>query len=358
MNAPARLTVPCVSLADLSDPNEIARIEGFVREHGGTVFHRPLWLNAIERGTGQQAMGLVLRQAGELTGWLPLTLVHSPLFGRALVSSGFGVAGGALTERRHDAETLCRAAEELALRHQALSIELRGGEAPEHWQVTTTSHCNFVTDLAEDDEAQLLAISRKARAEVRKGLKTAFSIAIGSDEVDRAAHYAVYAESVHNLGTPVFPRRLFDAVLDSFGEAADILTVRNEDRPVASVLSLYHDDGEGLTVMPYWGGGTYAARGLRANERMYYELMLHARRRGCTRFDFGRSKTESGPYFFKKNWGFDPEPLTYSNWSAPGTAARNIDPTDAGYARKIALWKRLPLSLANAIGPHIARGLG
>ena len=86
--------------------------------------------------------------------------------------------------------------------------------------------------------------------------------------------------------------------------------------------------------------------------------MLHARKRGCTRFDFGRSKTESGPYFFKKNWGFEPEPLTYSRWSAPGVAARNIDPTDESYARKIALWKRLPLRLANAIGPHIARGLG
>ena len=39
------------------------------------------------------------------------------------------------------------------------------------------------------------------------------------------AHYAVYAESVRNLGTPVFPRSLFDAVLDLFGDAADILTV-------------------------------------------------------------------------------------------------------------------------------------
>ncbi len=302
MNAPTRLAVPSVSLAHLTDPDEAARIERFVTQQGGSVFHRPLWLRAIERGTGQQAMGLVLEQAGQLTGWLPLTLVHSPLFGRALVSSGFGVGGGVLAQRRHDAETLCRAAEE--------------------------------------------------------GLKTDFEITIGSDEADRVAHYAVYAESVHNLGTPVFPRRLFDAVLDAFGAEADILTAHHDGTPVASVLSLYHDDGKGPTVMPYWGGGTYAARGLRANERMYYELMLHARKRGCTRFDFGRSKTESGPYFFKKNWGFEPEPLTYSSWSAPGVAARNIDPTDESYARKIALWKRLPLRLANAIGPHIARGLG
>lgn len=90
---------------------------------------------------------------------------------------------------------------------------------------------------------------------------------------------------------------------------------------------------------------------------MYYELMLHARRQGMTRFDFGRSKTGSGPFAFKKNWGFQPEPLTYGAWTAPGQPPRNIDPTDASYSRKIELWKKLPLPIANTLGPWIARGL-
>ena len=120
------------------------------------------------------------------------------------------------------------------------------------------------------------------------------------------------------------------------------------------MLSFYHDD----TVLPYWGGGTLPARRLRANERMYFELMLHARRRGCARFDFGRSKVGSGPAAYKKNWGFSPEPLTYAVWNASDGAKRKVDPTDDSYSAKIALWKRLPLSLANRIGPHIARGLG
>src|SRR3546814_5643441 len=88
------------------------------------------------------------------------------------------------------------------------------------------------------------------------------------------------------LGTPVFPKALFDAVLDAFEGDADILTVREGGRPVASVLSLYWRG----TVMPYWGGGTADARRLRANELMYFALMRHAREKGCTRFDFGRSK--------------------------------------------------------------------
>lgn len=354
MNAPLQHTSIGVKPADLRDPRERARIEGFVGEQAGSVFHRPAWLAAVERGTGQRALGLVAERAGQLTGWLPLSDVHSPIFGRALVSSGFGVGGGPLSVSASDGDALCRCAEELALRRSAGTIELRGGAAPQDWATTSTAHCNFARELAADDEAELLAIPRKARAEVRKGLRNELAIMIGNSAGDRAAHYAVYAESVRNLGTPVFPRALFDAVLDGFGADADILTVRHQGQPVASVLSLYHQGA----VMPYWGGGRFVARDLRANEVMYYELMRHARARGCTRFDFGRSKTGSGPYFFKKNWGFEPEPLTYSSWSAAGVPARNIDPTDEGYSRGIALWKRLPLPLASAIGPLIARGLG
>ena len=353
MNAPMCHSAT-VRLADLSESGEAARIEAFVADLGGSVFHRPLWLKAIEQGTGNRANGLLLERGGAIEGWLPLTEVHSPLFGRALVSSGFGVGGGVLAERESDAIALCRAAEELAQRACASTVELRGGTAPADWHKIEGKHANFAADLAPDDEAQLLAIPRKSRAEVRKGLKNDLDVAIGKEAADREAHYPVYAESVRNLGTPVFPRGLFDAVLDLFGDDADILTVRHEGVPVASVQSLYHRG----TVMPFWGGGTWGARGLRANERMYYELMCHARRKGCSRFDFGRSKTGSGPFAFKKNWGFEPEPLTYFAWSAPGVAARNIDPTDEGYSAKIELWKRLPLPVANRIGPWIARGLG
>ena len=353
MNAPFTLCTENVSLVDLRDPGERARIDGFVAELKGSPFHRPAWLQAVEEGTGQKAVGLVAEKCGILTGWLPLTQVHSPLFGRALVSSGFAVDGGALAETAKTARGLCRYAAEVAVRTSCSSVELRGGEFPGEWQTTSDKHCGFVADLASDDDAQLLAIPRKQRAEVRKSLDLDLTVSVGTAETDRAAHYAVYAESVRNLGTPVFPRSLFDAVLDRFGADADILTVSHAGVPVASVLSLYHGDA----VMPYWGGGTFAARALRANERMYFELMLHARKRGYDRFDFGRSKVGSGPFSYKKNWGFEPQPLVYGSWTAPGVEARNIDPTSNSYSARIALWKKLPLPVANLLGPPIARGL-
>lgn len=358
MNAPFHQARARPRLAELGDPGERRRIEAFVAAHPqGTPFHLPAWLDAVARGSGNPALALVAESGGELAAYLPLNDVHSPLFGRLLASTGFAVGGGILALDDASADALFEAAEELALRRSCPTIELRGGAMPAAragWAVRSEAHCGFVAPLAGDDEAQLLTIPRKQRAEVRKGLANDLEIETGASPRDRAAHYAVYAESVRNLGTPVFPRALFDAVLDRFGGDADILTVREQGRPVASVLSLYHRGA----VMPYWGGGTWEARRLRANDRMYFELMLHARRRGCTHFDFGRSKTGSGAYDFKRNWGFEPEPLSYAVWTAPGAPVRDANPASAKHALQVALWRRLPLAVANRLGPIIARGLG
>lgn len=352
MNAPIK-TETIVRLADFANAQELRRIDGFVAEMRASLFHRPAWLNAVATGTGQGAAGLIAEQLGAITGWLPLTKVRSALFGKALVSSGFGVDGGICAMSDTAAHTLSQMAEDIAQRGGFSGIELRGGPIPDSWDTWDDKHCGFERPLADSDAAELTAIPRKARAEVRKGLAFGHRITTGRAPSDLAAHYACYSESVRNLGTPVFPRALFAAMLEAFPDSSDILTVWQGDIPLASVLSFYHAGA----VMPFWGGGSHAARPARANELMYYELMLHARRRGMTRFDFGRSKTGSGPFAFKKNWGFVPTPLTYGAWTAPGAPPRNMDPTDASYSRKIALWKKLPLPVANMLGPWIARGL-
>lgn len=350
MNAPF---VPSRIVVRLADPGDRPAIARFLADHPDTTaFHRFEWLDAVERATGHKTHILISEQGAAIRSVLPLHEAHSPLFGRALVSSGFAVGGGVLGEND---PALFAAAEELAERLNCPNLELRGGPLPESagWHVKEDSHAGFVNPLSADDDAQLLAIPRKQRAEVRRGLGHNMEVRIGRDADARSMHYAVYAESVRNLGTPVFPKQLFDAVMDGFGDDADTLTVLHEGKPLASVLSLYHRGA----VMPYWGGGVFAARTMRANDVMYYALMNHARTRGCDRFDFGRSKTNTGAYHFKRNWGFEPQPLSYANWTADGAPPRDVNPLSPRYKAKIAAWQKLPLSIANRIGPFIARGL-
>jgi FemAB-related protein (PEP-CTERM system-associated) len=278
------------------------------------------------------------------------------LFGRALVSSGFAVDGGILADTPGLIAQLANEAVILAGQLKCPTLELRGGALPEgNWLYDNETYLGFSRALAADDEAELLAIPRNQRAEVRRALGFDLTVETGTTKRDRDAHYAVYSTSVRNLGTPVFPRALFDAVLEEFGDDADILTIRHEGRAIASVLSLYFNG----TVMPYWGGGTADARTWRANDLMYYALMLHARKdKGCTRFDFGRSKAGTGPASFKRNWGFEGMVLSYAKHVAEGHVAREINPLNPKYRMQVAAWQKLPLWLANRMGPFIAKGLG
>jgi FemAB-related protein (PEP-CTERM system-associated) len=352
----------CISPLQLSvrdaHVSDAQRIDAFVTAHpDATPFHLTGWTDAIERGCGQRNRTLLAEDSqGRIAGVLPLTEVVSPLFGRALVSSAFAVGGGPLSALPSVSDGMIGRAETLAQNLGCASVELRGGSSPgAGWSVDDVTYLGFSRDLALDDDAELLAIPRKQRAEVRRALGFGLDVTTGADKRERGDHYAVYAESVRNLGTPVFPKALFDAVLDAFGPDADILTVRRDGKPVASVLNLYWRG----TVMPYWGGGTRDARSLRANDLMYYALMCHARAaKGCTRFDFGRSKAGSGPASFKRNWGFEGQPIVYHARTLDGSPPRDINPMSAKYRLQVALWKRLPLVLANRIGPMISRGLG
>jgi len=344
MNAPPRLAVGAIALDD-------PRLEPFVRAHPDrTIFHLPQWSHAVERGTDQRAYCLAAERDGRIEGVLPLSHVRSRLFGDALVSAGFGTGGGILAANGRAADALAGAAWDLAVSLGCASAELRGGAVPSGWRASEGLYARFSRGLPDSEEALLASIPRRQRAEVRRAIGFALETSAASDRRHRDAHYRVYAESVRNLGTPVFPQSLFDAALDAFGDEADIVIVWKDGRPLASLLSFYLDG----CVQPHWGGGTRAARRWRANDLVYYETMRRAIAKGCTHADFGRSKVGTGPWERKRIWGFEETPLVYA---VRGTS-RETNPLDAKYRLKIAAWQKLPLWLANRVGPVIARGLG
>jgi FemAB-related protein (PEP-CTERM system-associated) len=195
------------------------------------------------------------------------------------------------------------------------------------------------------------AIPRKQRAMVRKGIQNELHSVANHDAV---ALHGIYAESVRNLGTPVFSRRYFTMLADVFRDDCDIVTVMDGDTAIASVMNFYFRD----EVLPYYGGGTSTARQRAANDFMYWEVMRRAADRGSRLFDFGRSKIGTGAHDFKKNWGFTPEALCYRYKLAPGASIPDHNPLNPKYRLFIAGWKQLPLAVANAIGPSIVRGLG
>jgi len=224
-------------------------------------------------------------------------------------------------------------------------------DARNDWLVKRDLYVTFRREIVADPDANMKRIPRKQRAVVRKGIENGLQAHFGSG-VEQL--HRIYAESVRNLGTPVFSRRYFQLLAAVFADSSDVLTVLDEGTPIAAVLNFYFRD----QVLPYYGGGTPRARTRAGNDFMYWMLMRRAAERGYRLFDFGRSKIGTGSHDFKKNWGFTPEPLHYSFKLRAGASVPNNNPLDPKYRLFVAAWKRLPLTAANLLGPHIVRGIG
>jgi FemAB-related protein (PEP-CTERM system-associated) len=333
--------------------DDVGRWDAFVaRCPQATFFHRAGWMRVLEEGFRHRTHFLFAERGGQIVGVLPLVQVKSRLFGNALTAMAFCVQGGPATEDAVAKAALDRRALELADELDVDHLEYRS-ETPTQsgWLVKGDLYVTFRRALDPDPEKNLTAIPRKQRAEVRKGLDMGLDCAI-EDSADNI--WAIYAESVRNLGTPVFGRRYFRALKAEFGDDCECLVLRKDGQIVSGVLSFYFRD----QVLPYYGGGSLAARGLRANELMYYDLMRRAAAKGSRVFDFGRSKLGTGAFAFKKNWGFTPVPLNYEYKLRRGDKLPDVNPLNPKYRLMIETWKRLPLPVANTIGPWVARSLG
>jgi FemAB-related protein (PEP-CTERM system-associated) len=283
---------------------------------------------------------------------LPLAHVRSVLFGNALSSLPFAAYGGVAAEDEASAAALEREAEALAQRLRVQHLELRQLERRHEGWPRQELYVTFRKAILPDEEANMLAIPRKQRAMVRKGIKGGLSSHL-DDGVGR--FFDLYADNVHRHGTPALPRRYFEALRREFGPDCEVLTVAAPDgRALSSVLS-FHFRNE---VLPYYAGDDVAARELAANDFKYWELMRRACARGSTLFDYGRSKVGTGPYAFKKNWGFEPQPLHYEYRLLRRDSVPQNNPANAKYRLLIEAWRRLPLAFANRLGPYVVRSLG
>jgi len=337
-------------------PARAAAWDFFVAAHpNGTFLHRAAWAALLEQGFNYTTHYLMAEQDGAITGVLPLARVKTLLFGDSLVSAPFLVYGGPLATDPETAAALETAARDLQRRLAVPVMEWRFRDPPPdlpNWQSRDDLYVTFRKTLSPSDDVNMKAIPRKQRAMVRKGIDKGL-VSVAGRDIDTL--FRVYAESVRNLGTPVFPRRWFHLLAAAFGDALDVVTILHEGTPVSAVLNFYDDRGE---VLPYYGGGTAASRPVAAHDFMYWEVMRRAVARGCTGFDFGRSKLGTGSFAFKKNWGFVPTPLQHRFHLAPGASIPDHNPLNPKYALFIKAWKRLPLPVANLIGPHIVRGVG
>ncbi|UXH76718.1 FemAB family XrtA/PEP-CTERM system-associated protein [Roseateles amylovorans] len=337
----------------IDDVDTARRWDAFVQAcPSATFFHLSAWQRILKTQFRHRGFFFYAERNGRIEGVLPLAENKSRLFGHALVGLPFAVYGGVAAETDAAAQALEEAAQAQARALRVQHLELRNVQRRHEDWPHQDLYVTFRKEILPEEEANLLAIPRKQRAMVRKGIKNELKA-----EIDRGVDrfFALYADNVHRHGTPAMSKRYFQSLLDTFGEAAEVLIVTDaQGTPLSGVLSFYFRD----EVLPYYAGDAVAARDLAANDFKYWELMRRACARGLKVFDYGRSKHDTGSFAFKKNWGFEPTPLHYEYCLYERDAVPQNNPSNAKYQLMIKAWRKLPISVANWLGPHIVRSLG
>jgi len=330
-----------------------ARWDAFVQQcPAATFFHRAGWQEVIEEGFSHPTWFMYAEKDGAIQAVLPLAQIKSRLFGNTLCSLPFCVYGGIASLAPDAAAAVDAAAQRLAARLRVDHLEYRQRDAGHADWLHGSLYATFRKPLADDPEENLLAIPRKQRAAVRKGIASRL-VADTDDDIGR--FFSSYATSLRNHGTPTFSPRYFSLLRRVFGEDCQLLSVSLGLDHICSVLSFRFRD----EILPYYAGGdSKTARALAAHDFMYWELMRRACLAGSRLFDFGRSKYGTGSFSFKKNWGFEPQPLHYAYQLHRGRRLRDVQPLNPRYQLLIKAWRLLPLPLANAIGPCLVRQLG
>ena len=341
-----------ITIHQLSVDNFSRWDEYVSKSEEATFFHRAGWKTVLESAFGHRSYFLYAEQNGEIEGVLPLAQNKSVLFGNVLVSTPFCVYGGIVADNPEAASALRKAACDLAHSLKVDALELRNIKASNEGWPEKSLYSTFRKSIDADPDVNMKAIPSKQRTMVRKGIKNGLVSEVG-DHWDRA--YRVYSESVRNLGTPVFSNKYFKTLKHVFGDDCGVMMISHQGKDVAGVVSFYFRD----EVLPYYGGSVAAARSIKGvNDFMYWELMRRSAEEGIKIFDFGRSKNDTGPYKFKKHWGFVPEPLHYEYLLIAADSAPDINPLNPKYQLFIKAWKKLPLFAANLMGPILAKNLG
>ncbi len=337
------------------DGDEAAWEDYVDRSSQTTFFHRVGWRRIVADALGHAAHYRCAWRNGRIVGVLPLIHVRSRLFGDALISTAFTTGGGIAADDDHTAQALAEEAVRLGERLGVEFVELRQAAATplaDAWLAKTELYFGFERTIAATDADNLKAIPRKKRADLRKAIDDKWLVTDAAAPVD--TFFRIYAESLRNLGTPVLPLRFYAAIKATFGNAVEISSVSGPDGPAAALMSFFFKD----RVLPYYGGAVPAARRLHAYDLLYWSQMQRATSRGVRVFDFGRSKRGTGSFDYKTYWGFTPEPLSYQYRLIKRTDLPEINPLNPKYRLMVGTWRRLPLVVANRLGPIVARQIG
>lgn len=327
----------------------------YIERQGGSFYHQWQWKSLIEKLFGHRCYYFAaLDDDAQIVGVLPVVNLKSLLFGNYMVSMPYFNYGSVLANSDEIANKLLEAAIEQGKANKVSHIQFRDLSPRSYFPEanTSTGKVNMVLELPESAEALGKAIGSKRRSQIKRPLREGVVSKFGHAELLDDFYY-VFSHNMRDLGTPVYSKKFFAEILQTFGEAITIAVVYWQDKPVGTGFLVRHGD---QMEIPWASTMRYANR-ISVNMFLYWEILKNAIETGCKTFDFGRSSPDAGTYKFKKQWGAEPVQLYWHHWVPEGCDVPDLSPKNAKFDLAIKVWQKLPLKVTTLIGPPLVKNL-
>lgn len=338
---------------DHSDDFDLAEWQRYVDSvPHSNVYHDVKWCDLIKQQFGHQSHYITCRlPSGELCGVFPTVHLNSKLFGSFLVSMPYFNYGGPLSQYPSVSNRMMEYASEVGRSLACTHLEARDTQRREPWLVKDHK-VTMILPLPQSDEILDRQLGSKIRAQVNKAAREDLEYTVGGAEL-LDDFYKVFSHNMRDLGTPVYDKQFFASILESFADQTNITVVRHNGKPVAAGFLLGYKD---KLEIP-WASSLRKANPLGANMYMYRQILKTAIDQGYQFFDFGRSSKDASTYRYKKQWGATEYPLYWHYWLHDSDELPELNPNNPKYKLAIAMWQKLPVAVANVIGPTLVRNL-
>lgn len=330
----------------------------YVASHSAaSPYHLFAWKQAIEEAYGHKSYYLLAEKDGEVAGVLPIVHFRLPLLLNEFNSLPFCDVGNILGDNEEVSNLLFNKCLKLCSEKRIKKIHLRGKISESAGKITafTPEHHNKVRmflDLPESSEALMKGFKSKLRSQIRKAEKNGLIFSWGSN-ADIDGYYAVFSENMRDLGSPVHSKGWFQSIFKYYADNARMGIVSYKEEIVGGCILL----SAGETIAIPWASTLRKYNRLAPNMLLYWNVLKYSTDAGFARFDFGRSSEGEGTYKFKKQWGAEPTPLVWYNYTASSRPAeKSGNRSGANSKEKIALmWSKIPTPVANFLGPKIRK---
>ncbi len=328
--------------------------DAYVEQHErGSIYHLSKWQALIEKVFGHETYYFFsVDGQGNIDGVLPLVRLRSRLFGDYMVSVPFFNYGGAIAVSAEVEKKLMTHAVSVAEQKKISHIEYRDSiERDTAWEARTDKVV-MVLDLPKEEDELWKALGSKRRSQIKRPLRESPEVVHGGIEL-LDEFYRVFSINMRDLGTPVYSKAFFKAILEQFSEAVTLLIIRLKGKPVGAAFLIQY---KGMMEIP-WASTLREVNSISINMLMYWEVLKLAINKGCQQFDFGRSSVDSGTYRFKKQWGAEPKQLYWYYWLGEDQELPGLTPNNPKYKLAISMWQKMPVFATQILGPMIVKNL-